>query len=249
MSDINQNPVKNLGMFSVLDAATEIKFFLLAIAFILWVDNVFLYFHQPAILELMNNSSLQNASLSFKLIFILVAFSFMTSIALPVFCHLTNEVYLQFLWKGIEKIFGFDNRNHEKPSDYVYAYELQKAAHIAKDKFLIDIYHAYEKVKFERERSINKVASLALCSLFLLCFNYFRYGQEHTVSRFLLTYSGSSQLIWFCIVGLLLLTFFHFHIDDRQLVYCPGLYTEIKEKKRQNFPQTEPMPPMSNTIL
>ncbi|HGC5727704.1 TPA: hypothetical protein ACIZAI_001906 [Legionella pneumophila] len=249
MSDINQNPVKNLGVFSVLDAATEIKFFLLAVAFVLWVDNVFLYFHQPAILELMRNSTLQNASLSFKLIFILVAFSFMTSIVLPVFCRLANELYLQFLWNGVEKIFGFDQRNYETPSDYVYAHELQKAAHVAKDKFLIDIYNAYEKVKIERERSINKIASLALCNLFLLCINYFHYGQENTVSKSLLTYSGSSQLIWFCIAGLLLLVFIRFHIDDRQLVFCPGLYQDLDEKKKQNFPQTEPREQIRNSIF
>ncbi len=248
MSDTNQIPVKNLGIFSVLDAAMEIRFFLLTVAFALWVDNVFLFLHQPAILELINNSPLHNVALSFKLIFILVVFSFMTSIVLPILGYLADGLYIEFVSIRIEKIFGFDYGNNEAPSDYVYAHELGKAAHMAKDKFLIDIYNAYEKVKLERDRAISKIASLALCCLILLCINYFRYGQEHTISRFLVTYSGSSQLIWFCIAGLLLLTFIKIHIDDRQLVYCPGLYAEIKEKKRQNYPQ-QPMAPMRNTIL
>ncbi|KTC87850.1 MULTISPECIES: hypothetical protein [Legionella] len=54
MSDVNQTSVKSLGMFSVLEAASEVKFFFLVITFILWTDNVFLCLHKPGIIELIS---------------------------------------------------------------------------------------------------------------------------------------------------------------------------------------------------
>ena len=240
MSDINQTSVKNLGLFSVLDTAMEVRFFFLAATFILWVDNDFLCLHQPGIIELVNASDLQNVNLSLNLVLIFVAFSFASSIVLPFLSYFINEIYLGFLWRRVEKVFKFGPRFSETPSDYVSAYKLREIAYMTKDKFLLDVYNSYEKTKSERERFIGKLASLALYCLILLSINYFKYGQKNSISFFILSYLGSSELIWFCIMGLLLLVFFRFHTDDRDCVYCPSLYRELEEKKRQSMPPSAP---------
>lgn len=240
MSDINQTSVKSLGLFSVLETAMEVRFFFLAVTFILWVDNVFLCFHQPGIVELVNASDLQNVNLSLNLVLIFVAFSFASSIVLPFLSYFINEIYLGFIWGRIEKFFRFGSRFSEIPYDYVSAYKLREIAHMTKDKFLLDVYNSYEKTKLERENFIGKLASLALYCLILLSINYFKYSHQNSISVFILSYLGSSESLWFCITGLLLLVFFRYHIDDRDCVYCPSLYRELEEKKRQSMPPSAP---------
>lgn len=240
MNDMNQTSVKSLGLFSALETAMEVRFFFLAAIFILWVDNVFISLHQPGIIELINASDLQKINLSLYLLLIFVAFSFVSSIVLPFLSYFINEIYLGFLWGRIEKFFSFGSRSSETPSDYVSAYKLREIAHMTKDKFLLDVYNSYEKTKSERESFIGKLASLALYCLILLSINYFKYGSQKSISVFILNYLGSSESIWFCIIGLLLLVFFRFHIDDRDHVYCPSLYRELEEKKRQSMTPSAP---------
>lgn len=237
MSDVNQTSVKSLGMFSVLEAASEVKFFFLVITFILWTDNVFLWLHKPRVIELISTQELQNINLPLTLLLVFVTFSFASSIILPFSSYCIIQIYLEFLYQKVEKFFNFDFRSSEMPSDYVSAYELREAAYMAKDKFLLDIYNSYEKTKSEREMFIEKLASRSLYCLILLSINYFNYGQKNSISLFILNYLGSHELIWFCFIGLLWLAFFNLHIDSRDCVYCPSLYRENEEKKRQCMPQ------------
>lgn len=247
MSDVNQNPVKSLGVFSALEAAMQIQFCFLAIAFILWVDNVFLYLHQPGIAELIKNPELQNLSLPLNLVLMFVAFSLASSIALPFFSYITEQIYLEFIWGWIEKFFGFSSRCSEMPRDCVSAYKLREVAHITKDKFLLDIYAAHEKTRSENKKSISKLALLAFYCLVLLSINYFKLGQNNSISHFISNYFNAPNLIWFCSTILLLLVVFRFHMDDRDYVYCPSLYREIEEK--ENSFMSQQSPPFPNRIF
>lgn len=240
MSDGNQIPIKSVGLFSMLETAMEIKFFFLATTFVLWVDNVFLYLHHPGIAELIKNPQLQNISLTLNLVLIFLAFSFASSILLPCFSYLTNQIYVEFIWEKIQKFFGVSSNFSDIPRDYIYAHKLKEIAHLTKDKFLLDTYIAYKKAQSENENIIERLASLALFCLILLSINYFKFEKNNSISQFVLNYLDSPNLIWFCFIGLLLLIFCRFHIEKRDCVYCPSLYREIEKKERQNMTTQAP---------
>jgi|GEM_PF-4637539 len=92
MSDIAHTSVKNLGVFSILEAGREIKYFLLAINFILLVDNFFIYIHKPGIIALANTPELH---ISWSLILaVMVAFLFTSSVVLPLLSYFIVQVYI-----------------------------------------------------------------------------------------------------------------------------------------------------------
>ena len=79
MSDLNQASIKGLGLFSVLEAATEIKFFFLVTIVVLWIDNIFLYLHKLGIIELVSTNALHKVNLPLSLLLIFLTFLLLLS--------------------------------------------------------------------------------------------------------------------------------------------------------------------------
>lgn len=241
----SSNLSKNIGILSTLSAATEIKFTLLSTIFILVVDNSFLSLQEPGIYKLLNNPQLiQSSNLPIKLILIYIVFSLLTSIILPTLSYFIDEIYFELISPWIDKLI---HREVEftRPYNYVTPTELEEAAHLNKDKFLLDLHNNYEKKIIKHNTLIETISSYSFYLLVILYYNYFHYSGG--ITKYFFSYLGDYNYIWFAILALLILTFFRFHIYKRELIYCPYLYKEINPPIGLGMP-TKPFPTNSSQM-
>ena len=114
--DETSNISKNLGIFSTLNAATEIKWSILSIIFILVTDNYLLSIKEPGLHELfLNPTKIQTISLPLQLIFILVIFSLLMSFIFPIFYYIVTSTYDQFFSYCVDKLFSYNQDNLALP--------------------------------------------------------------------------------------------------------------------------------------
>jgi hypothetical protein len=245
LSESIEGAVKGLGIFSTLEAATKPKFFFLAAAFTLLVDNVFLTLHQPTLLEIAGNSTkIENPNLVIKVILIFVGFSFLTSLVLPVLAGLCDTIYsltvgnLQdSLDRYLNKKFGGQESNFRREYGYVNSFELREKAHKSKEKYFLDLYEAYTKKWHSNRDSMLEFALVTFYCLCMLCWNfYLGWGGGSAISVLVANYFGSENLVWWAIIGLLGLFFRRFFSDDGiDWIYCPSLYDEIMTTEGKVF--------------
>lgn len=242
MSDQGEGVLKNLGIFSTLQAATKAKFFLLAASFILLVDNVLLQLKQPGIFDLVAKKEvLEGSNLPLKAILIFVAFSFLTSMILPILAIVFDEVLRITVGNGqialdsyMNKLFKVEDKSLNREHDCVLLHELRRKAHESKESYYINLYDKHRKLQEESRASMFEFAMYSFYCLAMLTFNFY-IGQSNkkATSMILADYFESSAVIWYSIAALIVMVGYRFFTSYRpEWIYCPSLYDEITEKNK-----------------
>lgn len=245
MSDTGEGAVKSLGVFSTLQAATEVKFFLLLTTFILLIDNVFIGLNQPGIVELASDQELMaKSNLAIKAILIFVGFSFLTSLCLPLLAMIFDEIYLATVGRlyisldvYLDSKFGNSYSYAKREFKSVTPLELREEAHTSKDKYLLDLYKDYETQWHENRKAMMQHALFSFYCLAMLCWNYYlSRNNQKAASAVFANYFGSANYVWFAILGLLVMVLYRYFIKgQRDWIYCPTLCEKIGNKNMEEI--------------
>lgn len=243
MSEQGDGTVKNLGLFSTLQAATEVNFFLLSTTFALLVDNALLALKQPGLMELaQNKEALSTSNATFQIILIFIAFSFLTSLVLPIAAAIIDEIYIHTAGSWISSLgffmdrqLGFERSLPRREHNSVRPWELKEEAHRTQEKYYLDLYKEYETKWHSQRESMIRFAFHSFCCLAMLLANFYlgHLGME-TVSKIIATYFESTQPIWIAVVILLSMIFWRFYSNtDPQWIYCPNLYDKLNKNRKE----------------
>ncbi|WP_188705474.1 hypothetical protein [Silvimonas iriomotensis] len=245
MSDQSDSTLKNIGIFSVLQAATEEKFFFLAATFILFLDNCFIGSGQPGIFDLARSKALMDQSnLATKGILYFVGFSFLTGILFP---RITSDLFTMLDWifdnpfSLVSNWFNVNEQVPERPRGHVSGYKLLQHAHKTREKYYLDLLDQYEDdyAKLIRKWREDKVNSFYCLTMFAINL-YLGWGASNSLAYQLAIHAGNIHLIWLGLLLLIWLFLSNLLRDPPTLTaYCPSLYEEIKkaeieEKKRRD---------------
>lgn len=244
MSEDAGSTLKSLGIFSTLQAATEVKFFLLSASFALMVDNTLLLLNQPGLIELTTNKQLfDNTNFTLQVILIFVVFSFLTSLILPVLAIVFDWILMGTVGRSfssmdayLDKKFGIDYFPKRREVDCVTPLELKIEAHTTKDKYLLDLYKDYETEWWEERKSTFQFVMYSFYSFVMLGINFFLgYKSQPSVSHALTDSLGTTEPIWMAIILLIAAMSFRFITKWKQeWIYCPTLYKKLQEEKKRN---------------
>lgn len=242
MSDQSEGAVKSLGLFSTLQAATEVQFFLLSMTFALLIDNVFTLLNQPGLWELAENKEALNpANLTLQILFIFILFSFLTSLALRFLAIIVDELYIHTvgIWIGrfgyfIAKKLGVRHTQPIRDHNHVSPSELREEAHRTQDKYYLDLYKEYEKNWATNRQKVFRLTLYSFFCLTMLCINfYIGHIDRKTITHIIENYFKSSDPIWITIIVLVFMVFWRFYRDDEiDSIYCPNLYDKLKKQKQ-----------------
>lgn len=239
MSDQSEGTIKNLGLFSTLQAATDVKFFLLSTTFALLVDNVFLALKSPGLIELARSKEALNSSnITFQIILIFIAFSFLTSLVLPVAAAIVDTLYIHTIGSWItsldlliSKKLRLEARPPRREHNYVRSLELRDEAHRSKEKYYLDLYKDYETKWLAQRENMIRFALYSFFCLAMLCTNFYigHHGNE-SVTHVIENYFDSTQPILAAILILLFMIFWRFYDkSDSHWIYCPSLYENLQK--------------------
>jgi hypothetical protein len=253
MSDAGEGTIKSIGVFSTLQAATEVKFFLLSATFILLIDNVFLGLNQPGIFELVRDKELMDKSnLAIKAILIFVGFSFLTSIILPLLAIIFDGIYLSTVGRlyisldvYLNSKFGNSHSYARRECYCVTPLELREEAHKSKDKYLLDLYKEYETKWHENRKAMMQHALFSFYCLAMLCWNYYLSGNNSKAAAAVFAnYFGSTNYVWYAIFGLLVMVLYRFFENSQKdWIYCPSLSEQIEKQNREKLNLQVNIPP------
>jgi hypothetical protein len=243
MGDIADGATKGLGIFSTLESATETALFLLATTFVLLVDTTLVQFNQAGIIDLIRNPELIKPSLGLQTILILVGFSFLTSLVLPLLAIFADEIIFHTVGRAWIKVDSFLNRKCEleqslsqRKYDCVSPWELRRGAHEKKESYLLDLYNEYENRRRKNRKLMLKHSLYAFYALSMVFCNFFLVGgnDRKTILQETTLFLGSTTYIWCITMPLLFLIYFRiFRINDDPIwIYCPSLYSELKVRDK-----------------
>jgi len=237
MSDQADGAIKNLGIFSTLQAATDQKQFLLCASFALLIDNVLAFFHQPTLMDIARDKSmLVESNITVQVILIFVAYSFLVSLVLPLAAMIYDQIYILTVGSWVSSIdryldrkLGREPKTVFKKPDYVRPWELREEAHQSMEKYYLDLYKSYEQEwRADRENMI-RFALYSFSCLVMLGVN-FLLGDDgrHTAAFVVANYFESNAPIWCSLAGLAVMNVWRFYApSDPDWIYCPNLYKKI----------------------
>ncbi len=173
MSDPSEGALKGLGIFSILRAATKLKFFLLSATFVLLIDNVFLTLHQPGIFELScSEEVIFKSNLIVSIILIFVLYSFLTSVIFPVLALILDGFYIFTIGRiyvilelYFDKIFDVGESQMYRVPGYVRAGKVRDEAHETKEKYFLDLYREHK----EKRADLMECAMFSFYCASMLC--------------------------------------------------------------------------------
>lgn len=240
MSDAGEGAVKNLGIFSTLESATEFKFFLLAMTFVLMVDNVFLQLHQPGLMELAADpKKVEAANLGLRIILVFVIFSFLTSLALKLGAIIVDEISRVTIGRTyisldlyLDKIFGNNRFPQQRKFRHVRPLELREEAYIKKDSFYLELYDKCMRQWVERNRAMHQHALYAFYSLSLLGWSWWiGHNGGDSIVAVISKYLGSESYFTASMLGLSFIFLYRFFRKDApEWIYCPTLSYDLEKR-------------------
>jgi len=245
MSDQGDGAIKNLGVFSALQAATDTKFFLISASFTLLVDNILLALNQYGLLELATNKKLlEDSNITFQAVLIFIVFSFLTSIVLPIAAGICDFIYaLTVGWlftkisSAVERLFGSESAPFQREHNKVTLFELKKEAHESKEKYYLDLYKEAEAERKTWWDNMFRFALYSFACLTMLVVNfYLAHIGKNTISKFSIEFFNSTTPVWFFIV--LLAGMFFWRLYDKSepnWIDCPSLYDKIASEKKKYY--------------
>lgn len=242
MSEASESASKNLGIFSTLQSATEVRYFLLAATFVLLIDNVFIGLAQPSLIELTINQELMaKSNLAIKVILIFVGFSFLASLILPIFTAITHDFYLQtahrfliFFGDAFKRLFNKRECSvNKREFNHVFLGELKDEAHKTREKYYLDLYDKHELRQIKKWQEARECQLFSTFCLGVLCWNYaLSTSKNNAISVVFATYFGSPDYVWFAVVGLLCLAVGRYFLNHKsEQIYCPSLYTKLEKHR------------------
>lgn len=241
MSDAGDGTVKSLGIFSTLESATEFKFFLLALTFVLLVDNAFLQLQLPGLIELAADpKKIEAANLGLRVILIFVLFSFLTSLLFKIGAILVQEISLHTIGYAyisldgyLSRVLGDDRFPKKRKFECVRPSELRRAAHMQKDNFYLKQYEDYMGNWIGNIKAMNLHSLYAFYCLVVLAWSWLigRNGSNSIVAA-ISKYFGTEEYFSIVILGLVALFLYRlFRNDDPEWIYCPTLYAELEKQE------------------
>ncbi len=244
MSDESESSLKNIGIFSTLQSATEVRYFLLSATFVLLIDNIFIGLNQPSLFDLAINQELMaKSNLAMKVILIFVGFSFLASLALPFATILIHEIYynmihpvFEYALKASSSLFFKENdASAKREHDCIYLHELKHEAYETMDKYYLDLYHKHVSLRHKNRESVNEHTMFSTYCLIMLCWNYvLSTSKNSALSAVFASYFGSEKLVWVGIIGLLILMVArYFRSYKTDWIYCPPLYKKLKNRENE----------------
>jgi len=241
MSDQGDGSVKNLGVFSTLQSATELKFFLLAMTFVLLVDAVLVGTGQPGLLDLVASKDLlERSNIAAKAVLIIVCFSFLASLVMRVFLYrIFFELTHELLFTPVYHLKNFLNPKryeYRREHDHVTLSELRKEAHETQEKYYLDLLKEHETERRNDLISHRQHILYSLYCLLMYCADC-RVGW-HAQNSFAFTLLAHQVDPMLCAIGgflALLCTFLYFVFEDVSWpsIYCPVLYRKVMDAKRE----------------
>jgi hypothetical protein len=241
MSDQGEGAIKNLGMFSALQAATDIKVFLLSAAFTFLVDNILVSLNQPGLVDLAKNKQhLADSNIAFQVILIFIGFSFLTSIILPVAAAICDQVYILTADKlitkigiAIDRIFKIESRPFRREHNKVTLLELMNEAHETKEKYYLDLYKEAKEDWGKWQENVFRFALYSFSCLSMLTINlYLSHIGKNTISKYVEEFFESAAPIWIFITGLIIMFVWRFYDQSEPTwIHCPSLYEKIEAER------------------
>lgn len=242
MSDASESSLKNLGVFSTLHSATEVRYFLLAVTFVLLIDNVFIGLNQPSLFDLTVNPTLMASSnLAIKVILIFVGFSFLASLVLPLVTAVLHDIYFNMIhpvfdcaFEACHRFFGSaDGFPIKREHDGVYLHELKNEAYETMDKYYLDLYEKHVARWYENRKSMNEHTLFSTFCLIMLCWNYaLSTPKNSAISVVFANYFGSPKFVWVGVIALFILTVArYFERYKPSWIDCPPLYKKIQKQE------------------
>ncbi|WP_157131104.1 hypothetical protein [Burkholderia savannae] len=239
MSDSSESAAKGLGLFSTLQAATELRFFFLSVAFTLLTDNALVWTHQPGIMAIAGDPELMSrANLPIKIILIFVGFSFLSSIALPLLAAFVDAIYLATIGSWLTSLHSYLDvktgaleRSARRRHDCVSPIELRDEAHLTKDKYYLDLYKDHQQKLGDDRKNTMRFALYAFYCLTMLCWNaYLGWTPENTLSIVFSTFLGDKTYVFYAILIFFVMFVSRFHEkSEPNWIYCPSLYRKITD--------------------
>lgn len=243
MSDQGESTIKNLGIFSTLQAATDTKFFLLSASFALLIDNAFLFLEKPGLIALATSKeALATSNVAFQAILIFIAFSFLTSLVLPIAAAIADEIYIHTAGSWLMSLdfylgrkFGIESMPTRREYNYVRSSELRDEAHQSKEKYYLDLYKDHMVAwSTWRENRLRFALYSFYCFVMLGTNLYVALTGKASVSFAITTYCGGSHPIWLALTMLLFMVFWRFYDkSEPEWIYCPSLYTKVMNERKQ----------------
>ena len=179
--------------------------------------------------------------MKFQIILIFIAFSFLTSLVLPIAAAIIDEIYINTAGGWItslglfaERKLGLERSLPRQEHNCVRLWELKEEAHRTQEKYYLDLYKQYEEKWYYQRDNMIRFAFHSFCCLAMLLANFYlgHFGME-TVSKVIATYFDSTQPIWAAIAILLSMIFWRFYSNtDPQWIYCPNLYDKLKNNRK-----------------
>lgn len=239
MSDQSDGTLKNIGVFSTLQSATETKFFLLAATFILFMDNCFVGFGEPGIFDLaMSKTLLEQSNLVAKGILIFVGFSLVTSTILPFIVVPIIAIVIEVLHPVVYRVTNFfstSRNDSQRRPDEVSASELRAEAHDTREKYYLDLLEKHEKAEsqFQSDKWQCTTYSFYCLTMFIvnLCIGW---DSSRSLVYALAVHAGSAHWVWLSLLllGWMFLGYLFTNFSSPS-IYCPPLYRKVMQKKHQ----------------
>ncbi|WP_124470766.1 hypothetical protein [Burkholderia ubonensis] len=243
MSDHSDSTVKSLGIFSTLQAATETKFFLLSASFTLLIDNALLILREPGLIDLAKRSdSLTTSNFTLQVILIFVAFSFLSSLAIPISVSIFDQIYINTIGSWITSLdvyldnkIGVEKKFPQREVNYVRPWELRDEAHRSMEKYYLDLYKEYTSTWNKTREDMMQFALHAFFCLSMLSASlYLSHKGKKSIANAVTDYFGTSTPIWISLLFLAIMVIARFYLTkDTEWIYCPNLYDKIEAKTQK----------------
>jgi len=245
MAEGPESAAKGLSIFSALESATEVSFFLLTMTFALLVDSTLVHFHHSGLLDLVRHPELIHFALGLELILIFVGFSFLTSVIFPIVAIPVDALVMEIVLRcshllsyrtddGIGKKMHQFRRRH----NCVTPYELYTEAHELKDSYLLGLSEKYEVKEARQRKLMFKNAFYGFYALTMVIVNFTWAGTpEHpSMLEEVTLYFGSPIPIWIATAGLLVITYSRFwKSSEKEWVFCPTLYRTLEDRDKKRW--------------
>lgn len=243
MSDSAESATKSASFLGALESASKFNVLLLAITFLLLVDNLFIVAGKPGVVPLAtsDNLSINSSQLAIQVILIYVGFSFLLSIATPIFATTAQWICIQIQYSFTPWVEGLLFSNLEKPSSsyresresgMVSAWQLREYALIADDYFYVSLYEKSLESNAKKMSGEIRLQIYVGSCLLMWGWNMWLSAPTNMAISFVSSnWYGDSSFSWgiLLVLGWLMLAL----IDrDRaeKLIFCPVVYRHFYPK-------------------
>ena len=243
MSDSAASATKGAAFLGALESASKFNVPLLAMAFVLLVDNLFISSGHPGVVHLATSDDIiiNSSQLAIQVILIYVGFSFLLSIITPIAATIAHQAYVflkfcllpwikRLLFPPREKSSSF--YREQRDLGMVTSWELKEYALIVEDHFYLSLYEKNLEADAKKGSEEIKLQIYVGSCLLMWAWNMKLSSPANgAISLVLSNYSGDPSCAWgiLLVLGLLMLALFN-HDGSEKLIFCPAAYRHFYSK-------------------